>query len=430
LAENPRDPATDAVSHNPRAKGWQVVLANQNIRRFLIGETASSIGSGMVPVAVTFAALATYNSTSSVGFVLAAGAVPLVAFLIIGGAIADRVGARKAMLAADILRSAAQLGLGLWIVFGHPSLLGFMLLQAFVGVGTGVFMPASTALIPALADKRTLQQANAFRHLASSFGRLLGPAVAGVVVARASPGWAIVIDGLSYALSVGFLWSLRLLPGVAASGGTLIVQLRQGWHEFWTRDWLWAIVGQAGLLGISAWPVFYVLGAVVARASLGGAAVWGLILSAMGAGTIVGGLLSLRLNTRRPLLIVALIPAFWFLPLLGLAFDAPAATIALAAFVVGAGGSVSMSLWDTTMQTEIPPAVLARVSSYDLTTSFALLPIGYAAVGPVSIALGIQRTFLLAVVIVLLAVLAVLILPSVTRPRPEDKTLNSGLQIP
>src|SRR5260370_10650297 len=241
---------------------------NQNIRRFLIGKTASAIGPAMVPVAVTFAALATYNSTSSVGFVLAAGAVPLVAFLILGGAIADRVGARKAMLAADVLRSASQLGLGLWIVFGHPSLLGFMLLQSLVVVGTGVFMPASTALIPALADKQTLQQANAFRHLASSFGRLLGPAVAGVWGARAGPGWAIVIAGLSYALPVGLLWSLRLLPGVRPGGGTLIVSLRQGWHEFWTRDWLWAIVGQPGLLGVSACPVFYVLPASPPSATL------------------------------------------------------------------------------------------------------------------------------------------------------------------
>src|SRR5260370_477089 len=92
---------------------------------------------------------------------------------------------------------------------------------------------------------------------------------------------------------------------------------------------------------------------------------------------------------------------------------------------VEASGSVSRSLWDTTMQAASPPAVLARVSSYDLTTSFALLPIGYALVGPVSVALGIQRTFLLAVAIVLFAVLAVLMLPSVTRPRPDDKTSTS-----
>src|SRR5260370_2173363 len=82
------------------------------------------------------------------------------------------------------------------------------------------------------------------------------------------------------------------------------------------------------------------------------------------------------------------------------------------------------------MHIEIAPAVLARVSSYDLTSSFALLPIGYALVGPVSVALGIQRTFLLAVAIVLFAVLAVLMLPSVTRPRPDDNTLNSRVQIP
>src|SRR5260370_7356157 len=92
---------------------------------------------------------------------------------------------------------------------------------------------------------------------------------------------------------------------------------------------------------------------------------------------------------------VPLIPAWCFLPRLGLAWGAPAATIALAAFVVGAGGSVSMSLWDTTMPTEIPPAVLARVSSYDLTTTFALFPIGYAFVVPAPPPLCIPPTSLL-----------------------------------
>src|SRR5260370_29623767 len=128
------------------------------------------------------------------------------------------------------------------------------------------------------------------------------------------------------------------------------------------------------------------------------------MLPGVGVGPLGGGLLPLRRRARRRLFIVPLIPAWCFPPLLGLVCEAPAATIALAAFVVGAGGSVSMSLWDTTMQTEIPPAVLARVSSYDLTTSFALLPIRYALVGPVSVALGIQRTFLLAVAIVLFSV--------------------------
>jgi MFS family permease len=401
------------------------VLATKNVRRFLIGETASAIGSGMSPVAITFAALAAFNSASSVGYILAAGTIPLLLFLILGGAIADRLGARPVMLASDVLRSVAQLSLGLWIVIGHPPLVGFMLLQALVGVGTGLFMPATTALIPAIAGRDSLQQANSLRHLTSSLGKFIGPAGAGVLVAAIGPGWAILADGFSYAVSVLCLWSLGGLPIVVSKSDSLLLQLKEGWHEFWSRTWLWAVVGQAGLLGISAWPVFYVLGAVVARSHLGGAAAWGLILAAMGAGTIVGGLLSLRARTERPLLVIALIPAAWLLPLLLLAFDAPAVAVAASVFVVGMSGAVSNALWDTTLQKEIPLPVLSRVSSYDLTTTFALLPVGYAVVGPASVVLGIRWSFLTAAVVVLLAVVALLTLPAITQNRTQQSPATS-----
>jgi MFS family permease len=419
LPEISSSPGTDAIGQKSGRDGWLSVLANKNVRRFLIGEIASAIGSGMSPVAITFAALAAFNSASSVGYVLAAGAIPLLAFLIVGGAIGDRLGARPVMLAADVLRSVAQSSLGLWIVIGHPPLVGFILLQALVGVGTGLFMPASTALIPAITGRDSLQQANSLRHLTSSLGRFIGPAGAGVLVAAIGPGWAILADGFSYGVSVLFLWSLRGLPVVVSKSGSLLLQLQEGWHEFRSRTWLWAVVGQAGLLGISAWPVFYVLGAVVARSHLGGAAVWGLILAAMGAGTILGGLLSLRARTERPLLVIAVIPAAWLLPLLALAFDAPAFAVAASVFIVGVSGAVSMALWDTTLQKEIPPAVLSRVSSYDLTTTFALLPIGYAVVGPISVVLGLQLSFLVAATVVLGTVVALMTLPSITKTQMQ-----------
>jgi MFS family permease len=319
------------------------------------------------------------------------------------------------MLGSDALRTAAQTILGIWVLAGHPPLWGFMLLQALVGIGTGVFMPASTALIPALTNGRDLQQANALRHLAKSIGRVGGPALAGFMVAAVNPGWAIVADGLSYGVSLIFLLSLRLRAGTPAPRRAFVSELREGWREFWSRRWLWAVVGQSGLLGISAWPAFYVLGAVIAKDTLGGATAWGLILSAMGVGTVAGGIAVLRLRLTRPLLVVVAAPAMWILPLLGLAFHSSPALIALGALVVGTSGAISVALWDTTMQREIPARLLSRVSAYDLSVTFLLLPIGYAIVGPVSSAVGMQVSLVAAGGIALASVALVMLIAPVTR---------------
>jgi predicted MFS family arabinose efflux permease len=321
------------------------------------------------------------------------------------------------MVGSDALRTAAQTSLGIWVLAGHPPLWGFLLLQALVGIGAGVFMPSTTALIPALTNGRDLQQANALRHLAKSIGRVGGPALAGFVVAAASPGWAIVADGLSYGVSLVFLLSLRLCPSTPAPRQSFGRELREGWREFWSRRWLRAVVGQAGLLGISAWPAFYVLGAVIAKDTLGGATAWGLILSALGVGTVVGGIAALRLHPTRPLLVVVAFPAMWVLPLLGLAFHLSPVWIALAALVVGASGAIGVALWDTTMQREIPARLLSRVSAYDLSVSFLLLPLGYALVGPVSSVVGMAVSLVGASGIALASVALVLLVAPVVRIR-------------
>jgi hypothetical protein len=235
------------------------------------------------------------------------------------------------------------------------------------------------------------------------------------VVAAANPGWAIVADGLSYGVSLIFLLSLRLRSGTPAPRQSLVRELREGWREFSSRRWLWAVVGEYGLLGISAWPAFYVLGAVIAKDTLGGATAWGLILSAMGVGTVVGGIAALRLHLTRPRLVVVAAPAMWILPLLGLAFHSSPALIALGGFVVGASGAINVALWDTTVQREIPARLLSRVSAYDLSISLLLLPIGYAIVGPASSVVGVPVSLVAASGIALASVALVMLVAPVTR---------------
>jgi len=393
---------------------WTGVLRGRNFRLYFLGQMTSAIGTGMTPVALSFAVLALRRANASdVGVVLAAQTVPLVAFLLVGGVAGDRFGRRHVMLAADVLRAAAETALGTWILVGHPPLWGFLVLPALVGTGTAFFMPSLTGLIPQIVSGDSLTQANALNGLTFSIGAIIGPAVAGVIVATASPGWAILADALSYVLSVCSLAALRLGAVKEAPSGSFQTQLRQGWHEFWSRSWLWATVTVASVSNMTMSAPFLVLGAVIAKESLGGATAWGTILGAQGAGAVVGGVAMLRLRFRRPLVAAACSLLVWAYPLLALGYRAPVPVIVVGAFLGGAAFAIFDTQWQTTMQREIPAAVLSRVSAYDWFGSLIFLPIGYAIVGPVASVIGVHAVFIFGTASLILGVAVILLIPAV-----------------
>ena len=401
-----------------RFEKWLGALHERNFRLYFLGQLTSAVGTGMTPVALAFAVLALpHGSASDVGAVLAAETVPLVVFLLVGGVAGDRLGRRRVMLGADVLRAAAQTALGSWILFGHPPLWGFLVLSALVGTGTAFFVPALTGLIPQIVSPERLRQANALNGLSFSIGGIVGPAVAGVVVATASPGWAILADALSYAVSVASLAALRMGPAVPSAPESFLAQLRTGWSEFWGRTWLWSIVVGASMFNLMTMAPYFVLGAVVAKQSLGGAAAWGTILGAQGAGAVLGGITMLRLHVKRPLVVGALSLLVWPFPMLALAYVAPVPVIAAGAFLGGASFAVFDTQWQTTMQREVPREVLSRVSAYDWFGSLVFLPLGYAIAGPVASVLGMRAVFVAGSAYMCASVAAALFIPSVRNMR-------------
>jgi MFS family permease len=193
-----------------RLSGWVDALSERNFLLFFVGQSTSQIGSGMAPVAITFAVLE-HGTVSDVGYVAAAGLVPVVLFLLIGGVLADRMSRRVVMLSSDCLRAVAETGLGLWILTRPPPLWGFMVLAALVGTGQAFFSPAMTGIVPQVISEAKLQQANALNGLSGSVGGILGPALAGVIIAVSNPGWAVFIDGLTYVVSVVSLYLINIV---------------------------------------------------------------------------------------------------------------------------------------------------------------------------------------------------------------------------
>jgi predicted MFS family arabinose efflux permease len=328
------------------------------------------------------------------------------------------------MLAADTLRTVSEVGLGLWVLLGAPPLWGFMALAALMGVGQAFFNPAMTGIVPQLLSEDMLQRGNALNGISTSGGGVLGPAIAGVIIAVSSPGWAILADGVTYLVSVVSLALIRIDWSAAEHPEAFIALLREGWREFWSRTWLWAIVIQSAFTNALVASLF-VLGPVVAKQSLGGASSWGAIMAASGAGSVVGGVVMLRYHPRRPLLIANLWALLFPLPLFVLAARSAVALIALAAFITGVSIAVFSVQWTTTIQREIPAHVLSRVSAYDWFGSLVFLPLGMALVGPVASEIGITTTLVGCGVVMVLLMLATLLVPSVVRltvPMQNERT--------
>ena len=404
------------------------LLRERNFRLFLLGYTTSMIGTAVVPVALSFALLRDGRSVQDVGFVFAAQTVPLVVLLLIGGVAADR-SRKTVMVSADLARCLSEAALATLFIVSIPSIYVVMGLASVLGIGQAFSSPALSGLMPQLTSPANLHQANAIKASASSVGQLIGPALAGVVIAVANPGWALCIDGFSYAISALCIILLRLPEVRARENESFLVQLGHGWREFSSRSWLWIIVVQFGLYRLMVYGPFIVLGAVLADRHMGGSSAWALILSAQGAGSIVGGLAMQRLRPRRPL-VVATLSTFAFAgPVACLAFGVPTVGVAGASALSGVGIAVFVTLWESTIQREIPTHILSRVAAYDWLGSFALTPIGYIMAALLSTQIGTRKTLLLAALWAILSSAVVIAIPSVRRiharpPFERDSSLQ------
>lgn len=403
------------------------VLRIRDFRLLFSGQAVSVLGDRMVSVALAFAVLEIGGSVSDVGLVLAAGAFPLLATVLVGGVVADRASRRTLMVAADLVRVASQGTIAALLIAGAAEVWMLALLAGVTGAATGFFGPASTGLLPEVVLARQLQPANALRASAVSTGEILGPILAGVLVAIAGAGWAIAVDAVTFAASAACLAMLRVPARVAARRSSFAADLREGWVAFRSHRWVWTFVAYFAI-GNLLWGAWGTLGPIVAERDLGGAAAWGTILAAMGAGALAGSLLAVRVKPRRPLLLAALADGLFVLPLAFLATDLPVPLIACGALLSGAGMALAISVWESTLQRRIPSKALSRVSSYDWFGSLAFYPLGLAIWGPVAALIGISLSLWLAFGLAIVFTLLLISVPETRHLRGDASATGSPIQ--
>jgi MFS family permease len=403
-------------------------LKERQFRLLWLGQATSTLGDGLVPVALAFAVIQSLDrGPTALGVVIAAQTVPVVLFALVGGVWADRLPRQMVMLGSDVVRGTVQATLAILLLTGTAEVWQLAALMAIYGTAQAFFQPAATGLVPATVSAERLQQANALLGLSRSLAFVIGPAVAGVIAATTNPGIVFAFDAVTFGVSATSLALLRLSrsrrPGERQS---FFADLKGGWHELISHTWLWVIVAWASAFLFFVVAPYMTLGPVVAEESLGGPAAWGMIVAGWGAGTLAGGLIALRWKPLRPMLVCCAAVLLIAPAMILLAVRAPAPLTAALNAVGGAGMGLFGALWQTTLQQHVREEALSRVSAWDWMGSYLFLPLGLVLAGPVSDVIGVSETLWISVAFIVLSTIAVLLVPDVRNLRrldaPEPET--------
>ncbi|MEU9858241.1 MFS transporter [Streptomyces sp. NPDC047974] len=395
----------------PPSSPWR----SPRFRLFFTARSASLLADGMLMVSVTTSVLGAGFGATGVGYALAAWMAPIVVLILFGGVLADRFTPQVMMVGADAVRVVTMLVMAALFAGGGVRLWQIMALMGVSGAATAMFQPGLASIVPQVAED--IQRANALLRISESMATLIGPGLAGFLVAYWDLAGSFVVIAAAYAVSAGGLLPLRRLASgdggaVDETDDPMWRRLATGWHEFRSRTWLWGVISLWAVYGLFVFGPSLPLGAALLTEQHG-ATGYGWIASADGLGTIVGGLLGMRVRPRRPL--VAGVCAMFFFalnplaPALGWNFTLTAVT----GVVAGCGFAFWGVMWATSVQSHIPLAVLSRVSAYDIAGSIMVIPLGRALAGPAAESFGADRVLLFSSAVSFVLLAAMLCVPAI-----------------
>ncbi len=381
------------------------VLGHRDFRFLWLAQSASVIGDNIVLVALALFVVGLTGSATDLGLVLAAHALSLVVFLLLGGVWADRLPRHRVMIATDLIRFALHALLAILIFIGSVRIWQVLAIEVLFGSAEAFFRPAANGLLPQTVPEPDIQQATAVVTMSNNLAEFAGPALATALVLGAGAGWAFALDAATFLVSAMFLARLRPRERVVTSAGatdkaslanrpSVLEGMRAGLREVRSRVWVWATLlsfSAALFFGLAPW---FVLGPVVARTQYGHISIYGLVSAAFGIGTVLGSVVAVVWRPRYPMRMAMLACLIW--PLADVLYAVGMTLyIVVPAMVLGGVGMALFDIWWMTALAErIPPGSLSRVTSYDWMVSLALLPLGFIIAGPLSEEIGAVEVML------------------------------------
>jgi MFS family permease len=279
-----------------------VSLGNRNFRLFASGQLVSNTGTWMQRVAQDWLVLTlTAGSGTALGITTALQFLPVLLLSLWGGVVADRLPKRPVLIVTQAAAGTQALILGLLTVTGHAQIWQVYVLAALLGVTAAFDTPVRQSFTPEMVERRQLPNAVALGSATFNLGRVLGPAIAGVLIAAVGTGWVFLINAASYLAVIGGLLlmrtsELRPTPPVPRAPG----QLREGLRYVLRRHDLLLVVLITFALGTFGLNFQITTALMATHVFDAGARAFGLLTTAFAVGSLCGALLSARRAVLRP----------------------------------------------------------------------------------------------------------------------------------
>ena len=384
-------------------------LAQRDFALLWSGQAFSSIGNQMFPIILAMVALQRNSGATGLGVVLAVQGGAVALGTVLAASVGDKWRRSRVMLVSDFVRIV-----GVAAIAMSPRQLptaSFLSIIVVIGIAEGLFIPAYGAVMPRILSADHLQGGNALNSLSLYVAMVLGPGIAGFVIAVFGTGLALWIDVVTFVFSLATLLAISERPMTRTPDPEdqrdghvrrAVRDFRQGLGAVWERPWVAASIGMATLVMTFSVAPAFLAAPIEARDRLGGSGAYGAAFTALGVGSIIGSLISGKIRTGRPgtvaicgiFTIFGAVGSLAFLPLPGVLFCWT---------VAGVGVTVFQVLWTTAIQQDVPEHLLGRVLALDWLGSQGLMPLGYALAGLLVAAIGVRDVLIAGALIVLIA---------------------------
>lgn len=404
--------STAAAHNNPMARAMSL----PDFRLLLAGSTTSLLGDQFALIATPWLVLELTSDPLALGIVLALEGFPRAIFMLLGGAVTDRLSPRRVMLISDFVRLALASLMALAIFTGTVQMWMVYAFALGFGLVAGFAVPAAHSIVPMLVQEEDLQAGNSIVMGAGQLVQFVGPTIAGILIGGYSSsalgiGLAFAVDAVSFAVSALCLWLIRISQGLAGGGtskeniwSSMLVGVKYLWNDETLRV-IFLILAAVNFLFTG--PLLVGIPVLADQYLPEGAVAFGLLMSAFAGGSLLGillaGILPRPKGKGMGAFVILLLISFGVV--LGLFGFIRSTWLDFGLMLVlGTGNGYVAILMFTWMQTHTPKAMLGRMMSMVILAGSGLVPISQAISGAV-IKQSMESLFVVAGILIVLVAL-------------------------
>jgi len=388
------EPASAGSSIGDYSHAWRA-LRHRNFRLFFGGQSISLIGTWMTRVATSWLVYRLTKSSLVLGTVSFTGQIPTFLFAPFAGVIVDRIDRRKVLVWTQALAMIQSLALA-WLTLAHRiTIAEVVALSAMQGLINAFDMPGRQSfMVKMVEDRADLSNAIAINSSMVNTARLIGPSLAGMLIAVSNEGWCFLVDGVSYIAVIASLLMMRLpKTNDARKATSMVTELREGWTYVSGFAPIRTILSLFALLSLMGWPFMVLMPIFAAQVLHGGPHTLGFLMGAVGVGSLASALaLVMRRSVRGLARMIPIAACVFGVGLICFGLSTSLWLSLPLMLVTGFGMMQGLTSSNTIIQTLVDENMRGRVMSYYTMAFVGMAPFGSLLAGALAHAIGAPRT--------------------------------------